>query len=293
MLVLCVVLGAVLLGLWALMRGWGRAPRPPWNWTLAAPFCAAHRGGSGLHPENTLPAFEAAAERYACPFLELDVHATSDGIPVVIHDPTVDRTTEGSGDVRRLTFAELRKLNAAAKFHPAIEPGEPGRCSIPSLEEVLQHFPRCWVSIDIKQNDPPCEAAVVDVIRRTGMGARVIVSSENLGVQRRLRQAGPEFAAFATQIAAGVFWFAHLAGLARWVVPQAHILQIPERIGPFQVVTRRFVADAHGLGLPVVIWLVDRPEDMRRLLDLGVDGIMTDRPDLAQAVIREWTARAG
>ena len=282
---------ALLIAGLALLRGWGRPARPAWHWTLAAPFCAAHRGGSALQPENTLAAFEAAATAYGCSFLELDVHATADGIPVVIHDPTVDRTTGGTGAVRELTLAELRALDAAQRFVPEAGPGPAKRpCPIPTLEEVLTRLPGCWFSIDIKQDHPPCERAVVDAIRRAGATGRVLVGSDDQRRFRRLQAAGPELASFFTQRSAAVFLFAHWLGVTPWYRPPHHTLQVPERLGPLRIVTPRFIRAAHGLGIPVIVWTVNEAADMRRLLDLGVDGLITDRPDVFNCVVRERMA---
>ena len=285
-------LGAALLAglgmLAAELRGWGRPPRPAWRWTLAAPFCAAHRGGSALQPENTLAAFETAAAGHGCAFLELDVHASADGVPVVIHDPTVNRTTGGRGAVSAMTLAELRTLDAGARFVPpegrsAAAPS----CPIPTLEEVLRRLPQCWFSIDIKQDRPPCERAVVDVVRRTGMQGRVLLGSDAHRRFRRIQAAGPELASFFTRRAAGVFLLAVWLGLSRAYRPPHHTLQVPERLGRLRVVTGRFVRAAHALGIPVIVWTVNEEADMRRLLALGVDGIMTDRPDVFNRVARK------
>ncbi len=270
--------------------------RPAWHWTLAAPFCAAHRGGGGLQPENTLAAFETAASTYGCAFLELDVHSTADGIPVVIHDPTVDRTTDGHGFVRDLTLAELRAFDAACRFVPAPGAGAqpvPRPCPIPTLEEVLSRFPQCWFSIDLKQQQPACERAVVDVIRRTGSAGRVLLGAEQHGLFRRIRAAGPEIPSFFTRASVAVFWAALQLGVWRWYRPPHHTLQVPERLGPLRVVTPRFVRAAHGLGLPVIVWTVNDEAGMRRLLAVGVDGLMTDRPDLFNQVVGRWRPGKG
>lgn len=292
---LLIALGVAALagvGGWALLRGWGRPARSPWQWTLAAPFCVAHRGGAGLYPENTLAAFEAAVQEHGAPFLELDVHATADGMPVVIHDPTVDRTTGGSGAVRHMTWDALRRLDAAARFVPQAGPGVTAPCPIPTLEEVLGRFPHCWFSVDVKQAEPPCEAGVVAAIRRTGMERRVFVNSAHPAVERRLRRAAPDLLTFYTRRPVVLFWLTHLAGLSRWYRPSHHTLQIPERFGAIPVVTRRFVRSAHRHGIPVIVWTVNAEADMRRLLSLGVDGIMTDRPDLYGKVAAEFAARS-
>jgi glycerophosphoryl diester phosphodiesterase len=271
------------------LRGWDRPARPDWRGAPAAPFCVAHRGGAGLWPENTLAAFEAAAAETGCRFMELDVHVTADGVPVVIHDGTVDRTTGGSGSVRDLTLAEVLALDAAHRFTPAHDAHTArrpavGRCTIPTLEDVLRRLPQCWFSIDLKQEHPPHEAAVVDAIRRTGMARRVVVGAADHRRYRRLSAAAPDLRTFFSRRSVVVFWLAVQLRVWRWYRPPHHSLQVPMRFGPLPLVTPRLVRAAHALGLPVIVWTVNDEAEMRRLLALGVDGLITDRPDVFQRI---------
>lgn len=285
-------LAAFLLTGWVLLRGWGRADRPGWQGTPAAPFCVAHRGGAALRPENTLAAFEAAATEHGCRFMELDVHVTADGVPVVIHDGSVDRTTEGSGFVRDLTLADLLALDAAHHFAPAPDMLAPPlpfaeRCPIPTLEDVLRRLPHCWFSIDLKHGHPPREASVVDAIRRAGMAHRVVVGAADHRRSHRLSAAGPELPTFFSRRSVAVFWLSVHLRVWRWYRPPHHSLQVPEHLGPLPLVTPRLVRAAHALGLPVIVWTVNDEADMRRLLALGVDGVITDRPDMFNRIVRE------
>ncbi len=278
-----------------LLRGWGRPDRTAWQVTLAAPFCVAHRGGAALQPENTLAAFEAAATEHGCRFMELDVHVSADGVPVVIHDGAVDRTTAGHGRVSDLTLAELLALDAAHRFTPApgVHPAAvsaAGPCPIPTLEDVLRRLPHCWFSIDLKHEHPPREATVVAAIRRAGMARRVVVGAADHRRFRRLSAAGPELPTFFTRRSVAVFWLAVHLRVWQWYRPPHHSLQVPERLGPLPLVTARLVRAAHALGLPVIVWTVNDEADMRRLLALGVDGLITDRPDVFNRIAREAPA---
>lgn len=286
------------------LRGWGRPAAPQWKLPLTRPINAAHRGGDALFPENTLEAFRAAGERHGCKFMELDVHASRDGVPVVIHDPTVDRTTEGSGAVNQLTLEELKRLDAGFRFRG---PGggqwaggrwdggqwNGGDVRIPTLEEVLRSLPECWFSIDIKQKDPPCEAAVVEVLRLTHMQGRVVLGSASHAVFRRIQALAPRIPSPFTFRSVFGFFLAHWLGLARWYRPPHSALMIPSTYRGMALITSRSVQAAHRLGLLVFVWTVNDPRQMRELLNLGVDGIVTGRPDLLAEVIAEQGGVAG
>ena len=272
------------------LRGWGRAPRPDWEFSLPRPILAAHRGGGGVFPENTLEAFLGSAQRFGCRFMELDVRATRDGVPVVIHDETVERSTNGTGPVHGLTLAELQSLavrrNPPAADSPDIAvPAEAPR--VPALEEVLRALPQCWFSIDVKQGEPPCEAAVVAVIRRCGMVRRCLVGSSDHALHLRLRKLEPALPSFFSRRSLVLFTCFVWLGLGRWYRPPHHTLQIPERYRGMRLVTPRLLRNARTLGLPVLVWTIDDAADMRRLLDMGVDGIITSRPDRALNLFRE------
>ena len=287
------VIAAVVGGLLALareLRGWGRQRPPSWKPPLAHPINAAHRGGDVLFPENTLEAFRAASE-LGCRFMELDVHASADGVPVVIHDPTVERTTGGSGAVNGLSLAELKKLDAGFRFR-----GPDGRrwagqgVRIPTLEQTLRDLPDCVFSIDIKQSDPPCEAAVVEVLRRADAAGRVVAGSEIRAVFSRLQALAPEIPSFFTFRSVFAFFMALWLGLARWYRPPHSALMIPPSWWGIPLVTARSVRAARRLRLPLIVWTINEEDRMRDLLRLGVDGIVTGRPDLLARVIGEQVA---
>ena len=288
------ILAGAVYGLGREILGWTRSRAPRWEFPLDRPINCAHRGGDALFPENTLEAFLASAERFGCPMMELDVHVSSDGVPMVIHDPTVQRTTGGAGAVKDLTLSELKALDAAAHFSPG--EGMPAEAwsglRIPTLEEVLRALPEHYFSVDLKQSDPPREAEVVEVVRKTGMEGKVLLGSEEHKVFLRIQSMAPEIPSFFTMRSAIVFVLSVWLGLGGWYRPPHNALLIPRRFGPLTVVTPRLVRAARRLGLPVLIWTIDDAEEMRDLLKMGVDGLVTGRPDLMANIISDAPTRS-
>lgn len=219
----------------------------------------AHRGASGSCPENTILALDRALQDGA-DALEFDVRVSADGVPVVIHDPTVDRTTNGVGQVRALTVAQLERLDAGQ--------GEP----VPRLDAVMERFAEAVMLIEIK--DPAASTAVLDLVRRHGAERRVLVGSFRWRALRPFARAEiPTTAARAG--VAGAF----LASRVGVVWPtRAAAYAVPERRSVVQVVDERFVRAARTAGRPVHVWTVNHPDDARRLRNLGVSGIITDFP---------------
>jgi glycerophosphoryl diester phosphodiesterase len=248
----------------------------------------AHRGGSLLRPENTMAAFGGAVEM-GYRYLETDLHATRDGALVLIHDDTLERVTDGSGPVWEHTLAELKGFDASYHFSPdggCTHPYRGQGVTVPTLEEVVEAFPDVRLNVDIKQGEPPVVAALVDFIEKRGLQERFLVTSF---VDRRLREfrrlSGGGVATSAAQREALRFWLASRLRLERLLRISYDALQVPARYGSLTVVDRRFVAAAHRRGIEVHVWTVDEPPEMRRLLDLGVDGLMSDRPDLLLEVL--------
>jgi glycerophosphoryl diester phosphodiesterase len=255
------------------------------------PLVFAHRGGAGLAPENTLVAFQHGLALGA-DGLELDVHLSRDGDPVVIHDRTVDRTTNGRGAVAEMSTAALAGLDAAAHFGAAR--GFPFRdrgYGVPTLAAVLTACPTTRVIIEMKQGTAALAAAVVAVVRRMGAEQRVCLGSfqqEALDAARRL---APEVATSASQREAR--WTMH-RGWVRWPfgwrAPYV-AFQVPAVAGRLRVVTPAFLAQAHRDGRRVQVWVVNDDPQATSLLDIGADGLVTDRPDLAVPIRDRWYAR--
>lgn len=251
------------------------------------PRLFAHRGGAKVAPENTLAAFTAGLAAGA-DRLELDVHATRDGHVVVIHDPTVDRTTNGTGEVRALTLAEIRELDAGYHFPGAANeyPYRGRGVRIPTLAELLEECPEAPLNIEIKQLDPPIEEEVLRTLDRYGARERVLLAAENGRIMERIRAAAPDVLTSFSAEDVARFVEAWHGGQIDSYRPPGVALQIPPSFGDIELVTAESVEIAHRLGLEVHVWTIDDPDQMEALLDIGVDGIMTDVPLLAAAVFR-------
>ena len=249
------------------------------------PRLFAHRGGAAEAPENTIEAF-AHGLKVGADRLELDVHATSDGEIVVLHDETLDRTTDASGPVRMRTLAEVRSFDAGARF-VADDGSQPFRgrgIRIPTLAEVLEAFPGVPLNMEIKQPDPAIEAQVLAVLDRFSARAQVLMAAEKGDIMQRIREADPglyfgastdDIVDFVVHLHEGRLGEYNRCGVA---------LQVPSTFMGSPLVTPEFVAGAHDAGLEVHVWTIDEEAEMEHLLGLGVDGIMTDRPTRAAAV---------
>ncbi|HUH11933.1 MAG TPA: glycerophosphodiester phosphodiesterase [Longimicrobiales bacterium] len=254
------------------------------------PLLVAHRGGGALAPENTLAAFRAAVERWEADAVELDVHASADGHCVVIHDPTVERTTDGSGAVADLTLEELRRLDAGYRFSPDGGRTFPFRAQgvrIPTFPEVLRALPDTPLVVELKT--AAAQEPLRRAMREAGCEARVCVAGErNAFVAALADHPGPRSTPREPLLR---FFLLQRLGLARLWRPAAHAAHIPETFRGVRAVTPAMVRALHERGLAVYIWTVNDPADMRRLLDWGVDGILSDRPDLLARVLHERVGR--
>jgi glycerophosphoryl diester phosphodiesterase len=253
------------------------------------PLNYAHRGGALEAPSSTLFAMRQALAAGAHA-LEMDVHATADGEIVVCHDPTVDATTDGTGPIAAMTLAEVQRLDNAVGW-PAYAGRAPADRSfgVATLREVLEAFPDTILNLDIKQTGPdvePYEAALAALLREYGRDRSddVIVASFLDGATERFSSFAPSVATSAGTVATAAFWQAVQAGVDP--PPMGHVaLQVPARYEATVVVDQRFVDVAHAAGVAVHVWTVDDPDQMAALLDLGVDGIITDRPSVLAAVL--------
>jgi glycerophosphoryl diester phosphodiesterase len=216
------------------------------------------------------------------------VHATADGHVVVFHDETVDRTTDGTGLVRTRSLAELQRLDAGARF-VAEDGGTPWRgrgCQVPTLAALLEAFPDTPVNIEIKQDEPPIEQAVLAVLDRFGARPRTLLAAEEASIMTRIRAAAPDVLTSFSSADAVEFVGRLGAGTLAGYRPPGVALQVPPCFGEIEVVTPAFVAAAHALGLEVHVWTVNDEPEMERLLDLGVDALMTDFPARGVAVLQ-------
>lgn len=239
------------------------------------PRLFAHRGGAAEAPENTLEAFRAGLDAGA-DRLELDVHATADGAVVVIHDETLERTTDDEGPVSQITLADLKRLNAACRF------GGGQRCArVPTLDEVLEAFPDVPLNIEIKQDRPPIVRQVLAVLDRHRARDRVLLAASKAHVMNAIREAAPDVLTGFSVLEVVEFMVRLRDPAYR---PRGAALQVPPEDSGFTIVTPETVSRAHALGLEVHVWTINEEPEMERLLDLGVDGIMTDRPARAAAL---------
>lgn len=257
---------------------------PPPVFRAARPLVFAHRGGAYLAPENTLVAFQAGLAAGA-DGIECDVHLARDGVPVVIHDATLERTTDADGPVGARTAAELARVDAAFRFGP--ERGFPWRgrgVGVPALAEVLAACPDARVIAELKQDSAALGDAVARVVRAAGAVDRVCVGSYHARTIAAVRAADPAITTSATQDE--VRWALYRSWL-RWPLPHNgayRAFQVPERVGRRRIVSPAFVRQAHREGRVVQVWVVDDPADAARLLAWGVDGLISDRPDLIARV---------
>lgn len=263
------------------------------------PLPFAHRGGAALWPENTLRAFEGAiALGYR--YIETDVHMTRDGVIVCFHDDTLERTTDGRGRLADLTFTELRRLDAGFRFTPDRGRTHPFRGQglvVPTLEEALALHPELRLNLEIKQASPAMERALWDAIDRLEAHDRLLVAAAHDPLVHRFLALRPAARLPTSPGVRGVLRFCVgvWTGLGRLERYGVRALQVPPTWNGIPVVTPAFVTAAHAHGLHVHVWTIDAPDEMRRLLDLGVDGVMTDRPDLLKEVFLErgqWTEAA-
>lgn len=285
----------------------------PNPWLARRVLNIAHQGGEDEAPSDTLFALKTAVAKGA-DMLEIDVHAAADGEIVVLHDPTVDRTTNGSGRVDDMTLAEIQTLDAAYWFVPGLGtvhnrpvaeyvyrgmatgavPPEPGfgprDFTIPSLREVLATFPDVPINIEIKNTAPdtaPYERTIAALLAEFGRSDDVIVVSF-------LDQAIEQFKLWAPRVhtatatgQAAAFWASAQGPGPGSPNPRYVALQVPLTFQGVTVVTEDFVRDAHARGLAVHVWTIDDREQMEWLIDIGVDGIMTNLPTLLQQVLVE------
>lgn len=275
--------------------------RNPWLDRRVVAF--AHQGGAFEGPSSTLFAINQAIER-GCTAIELDVHATLDGHLVVCHDETVDRTTNHRGEIAALTLEQLRDMDNAYWWiaGEAVTHGRPAeqyvyrgrahedlRFSVATLEDVALGFPGVALNLDIKRTAPdvaPYEALLASELRRLERTDSVIVASFLDTALQKFREVAPEVATSAATGETAAFYFS-LQGGEEPIVASVSAFQVPATFGDVTVVDERFVAAAHRAGVAVHVWTINDRAEMIRLLDLGVDGIMTDTPTPLVVLLRD------
>jgi glycerophosphoryl diester phosphodiesterase len=269
----------------------GGAPRPGYRYLAGAPLLIAHRGGSALAPENTLPALERAVRWWRADVLEIDVQPTADGECVVFHDRTLERTTDGSGPVARHTLAELRQLDAGYRFSPDGGETHPFRgqgVGIPTLHDVLVALPGARLNVEIK--DGRAQEPVLRTVTALGAEQRVLIAAGDVRNRSLFRDYAGPVSAGARDLYA--FYALHLARATRFHRATVDAFQMPEHApGGRRVLDPRWIREAHAHNVAVHVWTVDERSEMERLLEWGVDGIVTDRPDRLAALLHERCSR--
>lgn len=257
------------------------------------PRVFAHRGGCALGPENTIAAFDLGLHAGA-DGLELDVHLSADGVVVVCHDDTLQRTTSVAGRVRSLTAAELASVDAGCRFADG-SGGFPFRgrgIGIPALRDVLQRYEGVPIIVEMKEDGAAIGEATAAVVRSTGAVERVCVAGYGQRALDAVRRALPEMATSASYPEARL---AVYRSLARWPVRRApyDAFQVPERASFIRILSPRFIRHVHQAGQVVQAWTIDEEADMRRLLGWGIDGLISNRPDVAVRIRNECVASGG
>jgi glycerophosphoryl diester phosphodiesterase len=255
-------------------RAEGRSPAQFAFLDHPGPIPFAHRGGAADGLENSLAAFARAVD-LGYRYLETDVHATSDGVLLAFHDHTLDRVTDRTGVVARLPWREVRQARIG------------GREAIPTLEQLLGTWPDVRVNIDVKEAG--AVAPLIDVIRRTGALDRVCVASFSARrVAAVRRHLGARLCTALAPPSVALLRFAAAQRLVHGLAPrQAPCAQVPDRVASLRVVTRGLVALAHARGVRVHVWTVNEAAEMTRLLDLGVDGLITDQLHILREVLTQ------
>jgi glycerophosphoryl diester phosphodiesterase len=264
------------------------APAHPFFTSLQNhPLVIAHRGGADLWPENTLVAFHAAAEM-GVDILEMDIHSTSDGFLVVIHDDLVDRTTDGSGEVAEMTLQEIKALDAG--YHWTSDEGlsYPFRdqgVEIPTLEEVFTELAGVHMNIEIKQAEPTIVAPFCELIRKYKMQDRVLVASFDPDTLLDFRKECPEVVTSATSNEVRLLYILSRVGLEAIYRPIALAFQVPEYSGDTYVLEQSLISAAQAKNIQVHAWTINEVADMQRMIDAGLDGLITNYPDRMQALL--------
>lgn len=254
---------------------------------LPQPLIIAHQGGDGLWPGNTLYAYQQAAAM-GVDVLEGDLHRTKDGVIVLMHDETVDRTTNGSGLIEDMTLAELKALDAGYDWTPDDGQTFPFRgqgITVPTLEELFQAFPDLRMNLEIKLTETSIAQDLCNLIRQYDRQDKMLIASFHDDRMQEFRTVCPEVATSAGESEVRSLVILNLLFLGRLYSAPAYAVQVPERQSGIEVLTPRFVNTAHHRNMQVDAWTINETADMQRMLDLGVDGLITDYPDRLLALL--------
>jgi glycerophosphoryl diester phosphodiesterase len=268
------------------------APSKSYYENLSRPLVIAHQGGDGIWPGDTMYAFEKAVE-IGADVLEMDAHITKDSQIVLMHDERVDRTTDGTGPIEELTLAELKQLDAAYQWSNDGDKTFPFRgqgIQVPTPEELFQKFSQMRYVIEIKLTKNPIDKPLCDLIRKYNLQDKVVIASFHDEAMQNFRKTCPEVATSASRGEVTKFVLLGKVFLSGLVAPQYQSIQPPydpSESMNIPIMTRRFIRESPAKNIAVEPWTVDDPVLMKQYIEWGVDGIMTDRPDLMIKVLKE------
>lgn len=268
------------------------APSKPYYESIEPPLLIAHQGGDGVWPGDTMYAYEHAVE-IGADVLEMDAHITKDGQIVLMHDEKVDRTTDGTGLIEDLTVDQLKQLDAAYQWSNDGGKSFPYRgqdIQVPTLAELFQKFPEMRYVIEIKLTQNPIDKPLCDLIRKYDMQNKVVIASFHDEAMQNFRTSCPEVATSASRGEVTKFVLLGKIFLSGLIAPQFQSIQPPydpSESMNIPIMTKRFIREAHAKNVAVEPWTVDDPELMKKYIEWGVDGIMTDRPDLMIEVLKD------
>lgn len=251
----------------------------------------AHRGSSQLAPENTQVAFDIALH-YGSDVLETDVRISADGQVIVTHDATVDRTTDGYGKIRHLTLQQLKKLDAGYRSTGINGENFRGKgVRLMTLDELFQCYPNTAINIDIKDNDRNAAQLVAEAITQAHRTHDVVVGSFHAQVVLYFRLLAPQIRTAAVLHEVAQLYLQHLPLTVIKPTMNYSAVQIPTSWKLIPLSTRRFIQHVKNNGKEICYWTINDAVRMRKLLALGANGIITDRPDIAQQVLNEQHGR--
>ena len=272
------------------------APAKKYYANVRRPLVIAHQGGDGIWPGDTMYAFEKAVE-IGADVLEMDAHITKDSQIVLMHDEEVDRTTDGTGLIEEMTLEDLKQLDAAYKWS-----NDDGKTfsyrgkgiQVPTLEELFQTFPQMRYVIEIKLTQNPIDQPLCDLIHEQDMQDQVMIASFHDEAMRNFRETCPEVATSASRTEVRNFVLLGKVFLSGLIAPGYQSIQPPydpKESMNIPIMTEHFIREAHAKNIRVEPWTVDDPQLMKQYIEWGVDGIMTDRPDLMIEVLRKMGLR--
>lgn len=248
----------------------------------------AHRGASSLLPENTIPAFRLAFETFKVNMIEFDVHTTKDGIPVILHDARLERTTNGKGYVNEFTLSELKKLDAGFHFDPTGAGKFPERgkgFQIPTLEEVFTQFPNQSFAIEIKEKSAELTRSVMALVKKFEASEQCIVGSKYNIVGKEMRKNFPETRRFSSQGDVVAMFFDFQRGNRKPEIDPLAVASLPTQGFQIRFDSVQWIDFVHAKGMKIYFWTINDSISMKSLWIKGSDGLITDDPGLLNRIL--------